>query len=72
MMHGPMLYSIGHYMRKHADSQPPEMFWWEFVKCVVVWGGATIWSADLFTRFIDSPSVGFGKWCAGRCWVEEE
>jgi peptidoglycan/LPS O-acetylase OafA/YrhL len=72
MMHGPMLYSIGHYMRKHADSQPPEMFWWDFVKCVIVWGGATIWSADLFTRFIDSPSVGFGKWCAGRCWVENE
>jgi hypothetical protein len=72
MMHGPMLYSIGHYMRKHADSQPPEMFWWEFVKCVVVWGGATIWSADLFTRFIDSTSVGFGKWYARKCCVEEE
>jgi hypothetical protein len=43
MMHGPMLYSTGHYIRKHADSQSPEMFWWEFMNCVVVWGGATIW-----------------------------
>jgi peptidoglycan/LPS O-acetylase OafA/YrhL len=72
MMHGPMLYSVGHYMRKHADTVPPEQYWWEFVKCVVVWGGLTIWMADLFTRFIDSPSVRVGKWIAGKCWVGED
>ena len=59
-------------MRVHADTVPPEQYRWEFVKCVIVWGGLTIWMADLFTRFIDTPSVTFGKWLAGKCWSEED
>ena len=72
MIHGPIIYSVGYVIRKHADEVSPDLYWWGFVKFILIVGGLTLWIADLFTRFVDVPSVKVGKWLADKCFVREE
>jgi peptidoglycan/LPS O-acetylase OafA/YrhL len=71
LVHGPMIYGFGWAMLQDSKQQSPEIYWWGFVKCFAVVGGLSLWGADLFMRFIDVPSVGFGKWLADKGWVNE-
>jgi hypothetical protein len=66
-----MIYGFGWAMLQDSKQQSPEIYWWGFVKCFAVVGGLSLWGADLFMRFIDVPSVGFGKWLADKGWVNE-
>jgi len=73
LMHGPMTHTIGYgimdFMWTHVGRDTYFKKELGFGVAGIIDLIAIIWTADIFTRVVDTPSVNFARWFEDKCIV---
>jgi peptidoglycan/LPS O-acetylase OafA/YrhL len=76
LMHGPVMHVVGYVFQEVAwnitgyDSRSAYIF--GFILGAIVNIPLVIWAADVFWRFVDTPSVKFARWVEKQLVVQED
>ncbi|OAA60715.1 Acyltransferase 3 [Cordyceps fumosorosea ARSEF 2679] len=73
LMHGPVMHCVGYHWERMAWAiTGVEGYWYNvgFVLGAVFCIPTVVWSADVFWRAVDIPTVKFAKWVESKCIIK--